>query len=97
MLFADDIVLVDESEAGLASKLELWRGTLEGKGFRLSRTKTEYVKFNFWISGVQDSELQLGEISIPRKECFKYLGSVLQSNGRINKDVDHRVQVAWLK
>ena len=43
MLFADDIVLVDETRSGVNAKLELWRETLESKGFRLSRTKTEYV------------------------------------------------------
>ena len=63
MLFADDIVLVDDSGAGLASKLDLWRGALEGRGFRLSRTKTEYVKFNFGGTGVQESDLQLEMIS----------------------------------
>ena len=42
MLFADDVVLVDESRIGVNRKLELWRNTLESKGFRLSRTKTEY-------------------------------------------------------
>ena len=36
MLFADDVVLVNR-------KLELLRRTLESKGFRLSRTKTEYM------------------------------------------------------
>ena len=40
MLFADDVVLVDESRTGVNRKLELWRRTLESKGFRLSRTKT---------------------------------------------------------
>ena len=39
MLFVDDVVLVDESQTGLNRKLELWRQTLESKGFRLSRTK----------------------------------------------------------
>ena len=43
MLFADDVVLVDESRAVVNRKLELWRRTLESKGFRLSRTKTEYM------------------------------------------------------
>ena len=47
MLFADDVVLVDESRAGVNRKLELWRRTLESKGFRLSRTKTEYMMFDF--------------------------------------------------
>jgi hypothetical protein len=46
MLFADDAVLVDESQAGVNRKLELWRQTLESKGFRL-RTKTEYMRCDF--------------------------------------------------
>jgi len=29
MLFADDIVLVDETRAGVNAKLKLWRQTLE--------------------------------------------------------------------
>jgi hypothetical protein len=39
MLFADDVVLVDESRAGVNMKLELWGHTLESRGFRLSRTR----------------------------------------------------------
>ena len=31
--------VVDESRTGVNQKLELWRETLESKGFRLSRTK----------------------------------------------------------
>jgi len=42
MLFADDIVLIDESREGVNTKLERWRDTLEAKGFRLSRSETEY-------------------------------------------------------
>ena len=47
MLFANDVVLVDESQAGVNRKLELWRQTLESKGFRLRRTKTEYMRCDF--------------------------------------------------
>ena len=47
ILFADDVVLVDENRAGVNRKLELWRRTLESKGFRLSRTKTEYMMCDF--------------------------------------------------
>jgi len=43
MLFADDIVLVDETRVGVNAKLELWRQTLESRGFKLSRVKTEYM------------------------------------------------------
>ena len=33
--------------AGVNRKLELWRRMLESKGFRLSRTKTEYMMCDF--------------------------------------------------
>jgi hypothetical protein len=33
MLFADDVMLVNDSRAGVNRKLELWRHTLESKGF----------------------------------------------------------------
>ena len=45
--FANDIVLGYESRAGLAIKLDVWRGVLELKDFHLSRSKTEYMQFNF--------------------------------------------------
>ena len=54
MLFADDVVLVDESRAGINMKLELWRQTLESKGFRLSRTKTEYLWCDFSSDRCED-------------------------------------------
>ena len=43
MLFADDIVLEDETRHEVNVKLEIWRNTLESKGFRLSRTKIECI------------------------------------------------------
>ncbi|KAL3327550.1 hypothetical protein AABB24_035300, partial [Solanum stoloniferum] len=47
MLFADDIVLIDETRDRVNARLEVWRQTLESKGFRLSRTKTEYLGCKF--------------------------------------------------
>jgi hypothetical protein len=47
MLFADDVVSVNESKMGVDQKFELWRRTLEANCFRLSRSKTEYMKCDF--------------------------------------------------
>jgi hypothetical protein len=38
---------VDESRTGVDQKLELWRRTLEAKGFSFSRSKTKYMKCDF--------------------------------------------------
>ncbi|XP_070022982.1 uncharacterized protein [Nicotiana sylvestris] len=45
MLFVDDIVLIYEMQDGVNTKLG--RQTLESKGFKLSRTKTEYLECKF--------------------------------------------------
>ena len=47
MLFDDDIVLINETKEWVNKKLKLWRQTLEGRGFRLSRSKTEYMECKF--------------------------------------------------
>ena len=59
MLFADDAVLVDESRAGVNRKLELWWETLESKDFRLSRTKTEYMRCDFGTTTHEEGDVSL--------------------------------------
>ena len=44
MIFANDIALIDETRGGPNEKLERWRHSLESRGFRLSRSKTEYLR-----------------------------------------------------
>jgi hypothetical protein len=60
MLFADDVVLIDESRKGVNRKLELWRQTLESKGFRISKTKTEYMRCDFGTTISEDENVSLG-------------------------------------
>ncbi|WMV36283.1 hypothetical protein MTR67_029668 [Solanum verrucosum] len=98
MLFADDIVLIDETRDRVNARLEVWRQTLESKGFRLSRTKTEYLgcKFSDGLDET-DVEVRLAAQVIPKKESFRYLGAVIQGSGDIDDDVTHRVGAAWMK
>nr|XP_009802111.1 PREDICTED: uncharacterized protein LOC104247724 [Nicotiana sylvestris] len=94
LLFADDIVLIDETRGGINERLEVWRHTLESKGFKLSRTKIEYLECKF--SGVTqeaDGDVKLDTQGISRRESFKYLGSIIQKDGEIDEDVTHRIGV----
>ena len=56
---ADDVVLVDESQTGVNRKLELWRQILESKGFRLNRTKTEYMRCGFGGAAQDEGDVSL--------------------------------------
>jgi hypothetical protein len=70
MLFADDVILVDESRAGVDQKLELWRRTLEAKYFMLSRSKTEYMKCDFSATTQEEGDVRLDGQVVPRKTHF---------------------------
>jgi hypothetical protein len=91
------VVLVDESRAGVNMKLELWRHTLESRGFRLSRTKTEYMMCDFSPNRHEDGDVSLESQVVAKKDTFRYLGSMLQKDGDIDKDVRHRISAGWLK
>jgi hypothetical protein len=77
MLFADDVVLVDESQAGANKKLELSWQTLESKGFRVNRTKTEYMRCDFGNAVLEEGEVRLEGQVVSKKDVFRYLGLML--------------------
>jgi hypothetical protein len=97
MLFVDDVVLVDETRVGVNGKLELWKDALESKGFRISRTKTEYMMCDFSMIGHEDGVVSLDGQVLAKKETFRYLGLMLQKDGDIDDDVRHRIPARWLK
>ena len=79
MLFADDIVLIDETKSGVNAKLDVWREVLESKGFKISRTKTEYIKCNFSESrNTSEEAVKIVSQEIRKSENFKYLRTIIQ-------------------
>ncbi|XP_070054361.1 uncharacterized protein [Nicotiana tomentosiformis] len=98
MLFVDDIVLIDETRCRVNTKLEVWRYILESKDFKLSRTKIEYLECKF-SEGTHEAEVdvKLDTQVIPKRDSFKYLGSVIQGNRDIDEDVTHRIGAGWRK
>ena len=98
MLFADEIVLVDELRDGVNAKLERWYETLEPKGFKINHTKTQYMDCNF------SRQLQKAETTvrtktqeIPQRDSFYYIGLIISKDGEIDENVKHRIKVGWLK
>ncbi|EMS57362.1 Retrovirus-related Pol polyprotein LINE-1 [Triticum urartu] len=65
MLFADDVVLVDDSRTG--------------------------------TTGCEEEEVSLDGQVVPQKDTFRYLGSMLQEDGGIDEDVNHRIKAGWMK
>jgi hypothetical protein len=55
----------------------LWRQTLEAKGFRVSRTKIEYMICDFGNAAHEEGDVSLKGQVVPKKDVFRYLGSML--------------------
>nr|XP_016501808.1 PREDICTED: uncharacterized protein LOC107820102 [Nicotiana tabacum] len=98
MLFTDDIVLIDETRGIINARLEVWRQTLESKGFKLSRSKTEYLECKFSQERHEEEvEVNIDTQVIPTRDSFKYLGCIIQGNEEIDEDVTHRIRVGWMR
>ncbi|XP_065864081.1 uncharacterized protein [Euphorbia lathyris] len=90
-------VLVDETK-GVERKLELWRQTLESRGFKLSRSKTEYLECKFsGRRGREAGTITLDGRVVQASDCFRYLGSIIQTDGEVDGDVAHRIKAGWSK
>jgi hypothetical protein len=70
---------------------------LKVKDFRLSRSKTEYIKCDFSATTQEDGDVRLNGQVVPKKDIFRYLGSMLQKDGDIDEDLSHIIKVSWLK
>nr|XP_009774545.1 PREDICTED: uncharacterized protein LOC104224560 [Nicotiana sylvestris] len=98
MLFADDIVLIDKTRSGVNMRLEVWRQTLDSKGFKLSRTKIEYLECKFSDrTHDADVEVKLDARVIPNRAGFNYLGFIILGNREIDEDVAYRIRAGWMK
>ena len=87
MLFADDLVLCENTREEAEEQLELWRNAIENKGLRVSRSKTSSCHDN----------VKLGGEEIKTVTTFKYLGSMFDAEGGTTTDCKNRVRLAWNK
>jgi hypothetical protein len=84
MIFADDVVFLGESRVELNGRLETWRKSLEVYGYRLSRSKMEYMECNFNKRRSRSTlEVKVGDHIIPQVARFKYLRSIVQNHREI--------------
>ena len=91
MLFADNIVICEETKEEVERRLECWRYALKRRGMKVCRSKTEYLCIN---GGNDDETVKMEDTKVPKVKEFKYLGSTVQENGSCEREVK-RVQAGW--
>ncbi|XP_046989009.1 uncharacterized protein LOC124594687 [Schistocerca americana] len=85
MMFADDVVLREQSIDRLEEKLEDWRKALEERGTKISRTKSEYLA----LKDVQMRSCKIQDDELKSVCKFKYLGLYIQRDGGLESKIQH--------
>ena len=81
MLFAVDVVLIDETRNEVNIRLERWRQDLWFRGFKINRSKTEYLRCSF-SRGEEDSrEVTIGSVVIQRVRSLDIRARSLKRKG----------------
>jgi hypothetical protein len=52
----------------------------------------EYMKYDLSATTQEEGDVRLGGQVVPKKDIFRYLGSMLQKDGDIDEDVSHRIK-----
>ena len=55
------------------------------------------MRCDFGTTTWEEKDISLEGQIVPRKDTFRYLGSMLQKDGDIDEDVSHRIKAGWMK
>lgn len=93
--YADDIVLLAVSKEGMKDMIKRMKKYLGKKGLTLSAEKTKMLVFERGVgAGMRKREWKWGEERIEEVKQVKYLGVIMQKNGRTRKHVEDRLKRA---
>lgn len=93
LLYADDVALASEQRWKLQQQTQQWNDRLGEFGLRLNIKKTEYMECGTQTNGT----VRIDGEDLKKVEKFKYLGSLICSNGDSLPDARKRVNAAWMK
>ena len=89
LLYANDLAIIDVTSTDTKNRLESWQ-VLTDNGLKINVAKTEHRS-----TRENPLPIELNGEELKNVDHFKYLGSVIDKDGTIDRDVDLRVQAAW--
>ena len=88
--YADDLAIIDVTSTDTQNRLESWQKVLTDNGLKINVAKTEHLS-----TRENPLPIELNGEELKNVDHFKYMGSVIDKDGTIDRDVDLRVQAAW--
>ena len=94
LLFADDTVVVADSERKLCKLVTEFGRVCERRKLQVNVGKSKVVRCTRNEDGARLNVMLNGE-ALEEVDQFKYLGSVIAASGGVETDVHHRVNEGW--
>ena len=90
LLYADDLAIIDITSTDTQNRLESWQKVLTDNDLTINVAKTEHLstRESPFPMNVNGDELK-------NVDHFKYMGSVIDIDGTIDRYLDLRVRAAW--
>ena len=89
LLYADDMSINDITSTDTQNRLESWQKVLTDNGLKIN-----VARLNICHKG-NPLPIKLNGEELKNVDHFTYLGSVIDKDGTIDRDVDLRVRAAW--
>jgi hypothetical protein len=87
--FADDVVIMANTEKGLQNNINVWDEVLKKNGMKISTKKTKTM---MTAKEPEILNIKIGEESLEQVTNFKYLGTIIESSGKQEIDINERIQ-----
>lgn len=94
MVYADDVVLLAEGEDEMRSLIGRLEEYMEGKGLELNVGKTKVMRFKRGGGRMKTREWRWKGKKMEEVKEFRYLGYILQRNGRQEAHIKERIKRA---
>lgn len=89
--FADDVVIVADTEKNLQHNLITWNNVLKKKGMTLNYSKTKVMM----VAKVkEDIHIKIEGIELEQVDAFQYLGITIDSKGSEDIEINNRIRKA---
>ena len=90
LVYADDTVLMAESREGLERLVTEFAGVCGRRKLRVNVSKSKVMVVS--KDGGYKADICLHGEKMEQVECFRYLGTDIHENGRMGKEIGHRVR-----
>ena len=94
LLFADDAALVAHTEAALQRLVSCFADSAHLFGLEVSLNKTEVLYQPAPCEAHHPPHVSINKTELNAVQYFKYLGSIISSDAKFEKEIDHRLSAA---